>query len=356
MKKKNTIIIVTSFILLAALLIKVGFKNSSDKDNRKDFKERKSKKVDAFIVKPSLLIEEISVFGTLLAYETVELKNEVAGRVVLINLPEGKFVKKGTLLVKLFDDDLQATLKKQETQLAIQQQIYKRQSGLLKVNGISQNDYEQTGLQLNTIKADIEVQKTLIRKTEVRAPFDGMIGLRNISVGEIVTPSTLLATIRTIDKLKLDFFVPEKYSSHIKPGMKVKFCLSNKDEQFDASVMATEEGIDNATRSLKVRALVNSRSKVLLAGGYASVQLRLGDNPNALMIPTQAIIPQESTKKVIVARNSKAQFIQVKTGIRKASAIEITDGLQPGDTIVITGLLFIKEGSKLSYSTLTTKL
>jgi len=155
----------------------------------------------------------------------VDLKNEVAGRVVMINLPEGKFVKKGTLPVKLFDDDLQSQLKKLQSQLAIQQQIYKRQSELLKVNGITQNDYEQSGLQLNSLKADIEVEKTLIRKTEVLAPFDGVIGLRNISVGAIVTPSTLLATIRTANKLKLDFFVPEKYSSKIRPGMKVKFTM-----------------------------------------------------------------------------------------------------------------------------------
>ena len=127
---------------------------------------------------------------------------KLPGRVVNINLPEGKFVKKGTLLVKLFDDDLQAGLNKLQIQLAIQEKIYERQSELLKANGISQNDYDQTGLQLNSLRADIEVQKVLIRKTEVLAPFDGVIGLRNISVGAEVTPSTLLATIRSEDKLK----------------------------------------------------------------------------------------------------------------------------------------------------------
>src|ERR1035437_6181922 len=144
----------------------------------------------------------------------------------MINLPEGKFVRKGTLLVKLFDEDLQATLKKLQVQLAIQQKIYDRQSELLKVNGITQNDYDQTGLQLNSYRADIEVEKTMIRKTEVRAPFDGVIGLRSISVGAIITPATLLATIRTENKIKLDFSVPEKYSSVIKTGMKIKFSRS----------------------------------------------------------------------------------------------------------------------------------
>jgi len=114
--------------------------------------------------------------------------------------------------------------------------------------------------------------------------------------------------------------------------------------------MATEEGIDDATRNLKVRAIVNSRSDELLAGGFTNVQLRLNENKNALMIPTEAIIPQEENKIVIVAREGKATFVQVKTGIRKASNIEITDGIQLGDTIVTSGLLFVKEGSKLSFS------
>jgi membrane fusion protein, multidrug efflux system len=302
MKKKSTIWIGVFIVLLLAFIWKVGFSTSKDKSKRQDSKEKVQKKVDAYVLKPSLLINEISVSGSLKAFDEVTLQNEVAGRVVKINLPEGKFVKKGTLLVKLFDDDLQATLKKQQSQLAIQQQIFKRQSELLKVSGISQNDYDQTILLLNTIKADIEVQKTLIRKTEVLAPFDGIIGLRNISIGAIVTPSTLLSTIRTENKIKLDFSVPEKYGSAIKTGMKVKFTMYNDDSQFEATVLATEQGIDATTRNLKVRAIVNSKSNQLLPGAFTNVLLRLSENKNALLIPTQAIIPQELSKSIIVAR------------------------------------------------------
>jgi len=356
MKKKTTIWIAVFIVLIIAFFLRIGFSKSNDKGKNSDSKEKAIKKVSAYIVKPSLLIDEISVIGTLLAFEEVELKNEVAGRVVKINLPEGKFVRKGTLLVKLFDDDLQSTLKKLESQLAIQQQIYKRQSELLKVNGISQNDYEQTSLQVNSLKADIEVQKTLIRKTVVLAPFDGVIGLRNISIGAIVTSSTLLSTIRSENKIKLDFSVPQKYGSVIKTGMKVLFTMSNDETQYDATVIATEQGIDAATRNLKVRALVNSKSKDLLPGAFTTVQLKLSENKNALLIPTQALIPQEQNKSVIVARSGKAHFIKVKTGIRQSSNIEIYEGIQPGDTIITSGLLFLKEGSKLIYSSVTNKL
>lgn len=351
MKKKSTLWIAIVMLALVAFFLKLAFTKSNEKDKRGD-KGKVEKKVDAIIVKPTLLINEISVSGSLLAFEEVELKNEVAGRVVKINLPEGKFVKKGTLLVKLFDDDLQSSLHKLTTQLAIQQKIYNRQSELLKVSGISQNDYDQTGLLLNSLKADIEVEKTLIRKTEVLAPFDGVIGLRNISIGAIVTPATLLSTIRTANKIKLDFSVPEKYSSVISTGMKVKFRMSNNDKVYDATVIATEQGINVGTRSLKVRALVNSSARELVSGAFANVTLRLSENKNALMIPTQTIIPEEENKSVIVARHGKAHFITVQTGIRKASDIEITDGLQPGDTVITTGLLFLKEGGKLQYATI----
>jgi len=339
-------------VFMIALIIKISFSKSEDKDKGKGKKDKTNSKVDAVVLKPSLLIQEISVSGSLLAYEEVELKNEVAGRIIQLNLPEGKYVSKGTLLVKLFDDDLQAGLRKLKSQLAIQEQIYKRQTELLSVNGISQNDYEGTGLQVNSLKADIEVQKALIRKTEVLAPFNGVVGLRNVSIGAIVTPSTLLATFRSKEDLKLDFFIPEKYGSEIKTGMKVKFTLSGNNKPYDATVIATEQGIDDATRNLKVRAVVNAKSENLISGAFTNVILRLGENKSALLVPTQAIIPQEKNKSVIVSRNGKAHFVRVKTGVRKVSNIEITEGLQAGDTIITSGILFLKEDSKLLFSTI----
>ncbi len=352
-KRLLIVTVLAACVILAFTLSKSGnILMGFSKDTGNSRKQRPQLKVDAFVVKPSVLIDEISVSGSLLAFEEVELKNEVAGRVVKINLPEGQFVKKGTLLVKLFDDDLQANLHKLHAQLAMQEQIYKRQTELLNVSGISQNDYEQTGLLVNSIEADIEVQKVLIRKTEVLAPFDGVIGLRNISVGAQVTPSTLLATIRSENNLKLDFSVPEKYSIEIRPGMKINFTMSNEEKQYEATVMATEEGIDPMTRNLKVRAIVHNQSDHLLPGTYTDVNLRLNEHKNALMIPTQAIIPQEEYKSVIMAKKGVAHFVSVKTGARRASDIEITEGLNPGDTIITTGILFLREGTRLAYSTI----
>ncbi|MDP4290347.1 MAG: efflux RND transporter periplasmic adaptor subunit [Bacteroidota bacterium] len=310
-------------------------------------KSKDNPPVEWTVLKPSFLQETITVSGKLIPFESTSLQPEVSGRVVKINLPEGKFVKKGTLLVKLFDEDLQAQLHKANTQLKIIEQQQKRQSELLKVSGISQTDYDQTTLSLASVKNDIEIYKVMIRKTEIVAPFDGTIGLRNVSIGAIVTPSTVLATIRENQKLKLDFSVPSKYSSEVNPGTKLKFTIQNREEQYEASVMASERGIDESTNNLNVRAVVTSKSKLLLPGDFTDISLKLKQKDNALMVPSQAIIPQELSKQVIVSKNGKAKFVTITTGIRKEDNVEVLTGLEPGDTIITTGILFIKPDQKI---------
>ena len=309
--------------------------------------------IEGFVVKPSVVDRTISISGTLKPFEETVLMPEVTGRVVMLNLPEGKFVKQGTLLVKLFDGDLQAQLKKSQTQLELAEQTQKRQSELIKISGISQADYDEAVLQVHSIGADIEVLRVQIRKTEVRAPFDGVIGLRNISPGAEVTPATALATIRAVQQLKLDFSVPEKYSQEVKMGMKVSFTIEGDEKSYEATVSATEQGIEATTRNLKARAIVASGAGSLKPGSFANVSLQLGEIKNALMVPTQAVIPQERNKKVILAKAGKAQFVTIKTGVRQASIIEVTEGLSPGDTVVTTGLLFIKPGAALKFSKVT---
>ena len=306
--------------------------------------------IEGFVVKPSVIDQTISISGTIKSLEETVLMPEVAGRVVRINLQEGKFVKQGVVLIKLFDDDLQAQLHKAQAQLDLAEQVQIRQGELMRVNGISQLDYDQSVLQVHSIKADIEVIKVQIRKTEVHAPFDGVIGLRNISLGAEVTPSTSLATIRAVKQLKLDFSVPEKYSNQVQNGTKVQFTIQGSDDKYDATVMATEEGIDPVTRNLKVRALVSMNTTSLVPGTFANVELKLNENKNALMVPTQAIIPRERDKELIVARNGKARFIKVKTRIRQESMIEVTSGIDAGDTVVTTGILFIKPGVVLKFA------
>ena len=337
-------------IMLALTAGLIGCKSSGS--GKKDAGRQGSliSNIEGYLVKRSSIDQTITISGTLKPMEETVLMPEVPGRIVKINLEEGKFVKEGTLLIKLFDEDLQAQLHKSQSQLQITEQTQERQEELVKVNGISQSDYDQTRLQVNSIKADIEVLKVQIRKTEVNAPYDGVIGLRNVSLGAEVTTATPLATIRAINQLKLDFSVPEKYSSMVKPGDQVNFYVQGQDEKYQARVMATEEGIDQSTRNLKVRALVQNRTEKLIPGAFANVELQLNVNQNALLVPTQAIIPTDLDKKVIVSKGGKAKFLSVVTGVRLDSMVEVTKGLTSGDTVATTGILFIRPGSVLKFS------
>lgn len=341
----KTIINIKLLNLLCLTLLATFISSCQSGKSEKKQSGNKSKDnppVEWTIVKTSILQETISVSGTIKPFEETSLQPEVSGRIVKINLPEGKYVRQGALLVKLFDDDLQAQLHKANTQLKIIEQQQNRQSELLKIAGISQTDYDQTILQLASIKNDIELYSVLIRKTEVKAPFDGTIGLRNISIGAIVTPATVLATIRADKRLKLDFSIPSKYSSEVNVGTKLKFTVQGKDEQYDATVMASEKGIESITNNLRVRAIVMHNHSSLLPGDFAFIELKLKQNDHALMIPSQAIIPQELTKQVIVAKDGKAKFVTITTGVRKETTVEVVKGLEPGDTLITTGILFIK--------------
>jgi membrane fusion protein, multidrug efflux system len=340
----------TFFLFVAAVILSFGGCKGSAKQNEGKGPDAPVSFIEGYIVKPSTVDETILISGTLMAFEETVLMPEVSGRVVGLNLPEGQFVKKGTLLVKIFDGELQSQLKKAQTQLEIAQQTLSRQTELLKIDGISQLEYDQTRLQVNSIKDDIDLLKVQISKTEILAPYDGVIGLRNLSPGAQITPSTAVATIRASDKLKLDFAVPGKYSPLIHQGTTVKFSVEGDDTKYDAEVIATEEGIELNTRNLKARAVVKAHGSSLVPGAYANVELRLNEDHHALMIPTQSIILQERNKQVIVCKGGKAVFTKIITGIRKASEIMATEGLNEGDTIVTTGVLFIKPGSLLNFA------
>lgn len=309
--------------------------------------------VNGFVAQPRTLDNTLVASGSLLAYEEVELHPEVSGRITQLNLTEGTSVSKGTLLVKLYDADLQAQLKKLQLQQQTAEKTEGRLKQLLAANGIGQQEYDNASISLSNIKADIEQVQAQITKTEIRAPFSGVVGLRNVSNGAYVTPATMIATLQQIDPLRLDFTVPEKYSALISKGDGVKFKTAGSDETFTAKVSAVEPRVDEATRTIKVRASVQNTKAKLYPGAFAEINLELSGNNNALLIPSQCIIPQAREKKVIVANGGKAEFRTVETGIRNESYIEITKGLQAGDTVVTTALMYVKPGADLKFTKFT---
>lgn len=305
--------------------------------------------VEGFVIKPAALSEKVTASGNLIPAEETELHPEASGRVVSLNLPEGKAVRKGDLLLKIFDEDLKTQLRKLETQLKQAEITEQRLGELLKVKGVSQQEYDLAVLQTQTFRADIELLKVNLAKTELRAPYDGVLGLRRISPGAYVTPATAVTTLRSASALKLDFSVPEKYSQQLRIGQTLEFTVEGSAAPHRATVQATEQRINEGTRDLQIRAIV-SDSRGLLPGSFAEVSLALGNKPQALMVPNQAIIPQARDKKVILSKGGKAKFVTVKTGVRQAGLIEITEGVQPGDTVCTTGMLFLRPDAQINFS------
>jgi membrane fusion protein (multidrug efflux system) len=309
--------------------------------------------VQGFRVETGSVSDNIEVPGSLLPAEQTQIRSEVNGRVVFLNITEGNQVKKGTLLVKLFDGDLQAQLKKLEVQLQITQKTEERQRRLLAVEGISPQEYELSSLNVDNLQADIQSVKIAIGKTEIRAPYDGTLGLRNISLGSFISPADILTTIRQVNILKLEFAIPEKYARNMQKGVKVSFKVESGNEEHIATVLATENSVEATTRTLRVRALVNDRHQELIPGSFATVNLQLGKNENALMVPSQAIIPQARTKQLIVYKQDSVRFITVETGIRNSSFVQILNGIEPGDTIITSGLMAIRPQTKIKLTAVT---
>jgi membrane fusion protein (multidrug efflux system) len=222
-----------------------------------------------------------------------------------------------------------------------------RQKELLAINGISQQDFDLISLNVDNLKADIQTTKIQIGKTEIRAPYEGEIGLRNVSLGAYLSPNDIITTLRQVRQLKLEFSIPEKYAKFIAKGYEVKFKVDGGSKTHQAKVLATEGNVEQSTRTLKVRALVEKLHPELVPGLFAKVNLQLGKDLEALMVPTQSVIPKARVKQVMVLRKDSAQFMTVQTGIRDSSFIQITSGLSRGDTVIITGLMAIRPNSKI---------
>ena len=350
-----------SYLLLPVFAITVMMAACSN-DRKKEAESqqkagpRPPAKVDGYIVQTKILSESIEIPGTIVADQSTEIHPEVSGRIISLNVREGAYVGKGAVLAKLYDADLQAQKRKLEVQLKMAQQTEDRYNQLQKIGGISKQDYDVTVLQVSNIRADLSIIQTEIAKTVVRAPFSGKLGLKKVSTGAYVTPVSVITTIQKTSGLRIDFNVPEKYTSLIKKGQYVNFTVGGNERSYSAIVIATESAIAEATRSLTIRALVKGDETGLVPGGFAKVKLSFAPNEAALMIPTQAIIPQARGKKVYVYKNGQAEFIDVVTGVRDSASVQITAGLAKGDTVIVTGLLGLKPDDKVSIKRITNTL
>ena len=306
---------------------------------------KKVLEVSAKVISPQLLTDEIPIIGRLVPDEEVQLSFETSGKITEIHFEEGSHVKKGTLLAKVNDSQLQAQLARLEAQVPLAQERVYRQSTLLQRDAVSKEALEIVKTELATLNADIEKTKAQIEQTELRAPFDGVIGLRQVSVGAYASPNTVIAKLTSVTPIKIEFSVPERYAGEVKKGTGLEFTVDGKLNAFKAQVYATEASLDAETHTLLVRALYPNEKRELLSGQYAGIRLKQKEIEDAIAIPSEAIVPEMGKSKVFVYRGGRAEPVDVVTGIRTDSEIQIVNGLQIGDTILTSGTLQLRKGS-----------
>ena len=303
--------------------------------------------VNAVVVEPQRLSNKIQVTGAILANEALEIRSEISGKITGIHFQEGQWVNKGELLLTINDEELRAQLEKLKYTRKLREDMEYRQRLLLDKEAISQEEYDQALTGLNTSTADIKVLEAQIAKSHIRAPFKGVIGLRYVSEGSYITPQTAIATFSNIDPAKVEFSIPGRYSNDVKIDDVIEFSTEASNDIFEGRIYAIDPMIDPATRTLKMRAISPNPERRLLPGQFARVDLILNREDNAIMVPTEAVIPELDGHKVFVAKQGMVEERKVQVGIRTNKDVEIAQGLNQRDTVVTSGILQIKQGSQV---------
>jgi membrane fusion protein (multidrug efflux system) len=304
-------------------------------------------RVSSFLVKPQAFAETVQVTGTLRAEEGVELQAETNGKVVAILFEEGGRVAKGDLLVKLNDNDLRATLARASSrrELALRR---KRRIEQLFRDGIANEEELDTVLNDVAVQeADVALTQAQIAMTEIRAPFDGVVGLRFVSEGAFVNASSRVATLQRLDRLKVDFPVPERLAGRVRKGSPVTFSVAGVASRTTGSIYAFDPRIDSMTRTLLVRAVCPNPEGRLLPGAFASVEITLSEVSDAILIPALAVIPGVADKNVFVAVDGKVVRRPVETGTRTETSVHVLSGLKPGDVVITSGLQQMRAGMEV---------
>lgn len=301
--------------------------------------------VETVVIRPLKVQDRILATGSIIADEEVEIRSEISGKIVNIAFREGTRVRRGDLLVKIDDSELQAQAYKLDSQQKLAQDKESRRRQLRDKENISPEDYDVALNELNAIRGEVQLIQARILKTELRAPFDGIIGLRYVSEGSYVSPDTRIASLQRTSALKIDFSVPERYAGIVQPGQTVYFTVAGGEGRATGTIYAVEPKIDPSTRTVLIRARAPNPEGRLAPGAFAEVELILREIPEAIMIPTQALIPDLGGHKVFVVQGGVAAERRVEIGIRTEKDVQIVTGLQAADTVITTGILQVVSGA-----------
>lgn len=304
--------------------------------------------VELAIVESVSFPRGLSAIGTLRSDESTVISAEVPGRVAEINFKEGQPVTKGQLLVRLDDEVAQAELAQAQANLALAKSRYDRSNRLQTAGFVSQEAREDAQNQLKLQEASIKLAQARLAKTSIVAPFDGVIGLRSVSVGEYVTAGQTIAPLEAVDTLKVDFRMPERFIASIELGQTLQLQVDARPGQlFVGQVYAISPLIEEGGRSILVRARVDNAAGLLRPGMFARVQL-ITDESMAIVVPEASLSPSGQIQYVYRVKEGQAERLAIQIGERRAGLVEVIQGLEPGDQVVVAGLQRMRPGAAVT--------
>lgn len=333
--------------VIAVMLPKIGTLRGNSKSTMPVSAARdQTPAVRLLVIQPVKLSDKVATIGTILSNEEVDLKSEISAKITKIYFKEGSRINKGEVLVKLNDAEQRAQLLRAQHRQTLAEQAEKRQRQLFEKQLISAEDHENAITELNIVKAEVQIIQAQIDRTDIRAPFDGVVGLRYVSEGSYITPATRIATLQDNRIVKIDFAVPEKYAGEIKSGDKITFTIQGSSRNYIGTVYAQDPKIDLATRTVNMRATSPNSDATLFAGAFANIEVDFKEK-DALVVPSEALIPELKGHKVFLYKSGKAMPQSVNTGLRTDKLIEITSGVQDGDTLITSALLQLRPGMEV---------
>lgn len=347
MKTKHIVYILLIIGIIALIAYRI-MDNREIANSSKNTGGPSVKTVTGLVVKPEKFTDNLSLSGTLEANEQVEIRSEITGVVEAINFDEGSQVSKGQVLLRVNDTEMRAQLSQVLTAQQLASENERRAKLLLEKQAISQEEYDIASAEFKSSKAQSQLISSQLSKATIRAPFSGTIGLRYISKGTYVTPSTAIATLVNLEQLKITFSIPEKYANRMKVDNELSFTVSGSKDTLKAKIYAVEPIIDLSTRTLKVRAIANNPDRALYPGMFANVNLPLETIAEAIMVPTEALIPIQNGKVIFMLKNGKANQVEVETGSRTDKDVRVISGLKVGDTILTSGVMALKNGAPVN--------
>lgn len=344
---RKSIFISLFIIVLGSLITYRVVKNSAQNDKSGKNDKKPPMKVTGMLIKPENFTNTLALSGSIEANEQINLHSEVSGIVTAIGFKEGSLVQKGQLLVKIDDTELRAQLRQARTKQNLASENARRAKLLLEKEAISQEEFDMATADYRSMKAQTQVIQAQLAKTSIIAPFTGKIGLRTISPGTYITPTTEIASLVNSNVVKIVFSIPEKYANDLKLNTEITCSVPNNTESFTAKIYAIEPSIETNTRTLKIKAQAANSNGKLLPGTFARVSLPIKNISNAIRIPSESIVAVQEGKKVFIANQGKAKEVQIETLTRTDKDVIVTSGLKAGDTLLTTGIMSLKNEAEI---------